>query len=46
MRSVKPGLVDGNLTVRHGHAIAHKVSDRLKELSLSILDVVAHVEPC
>lgn len=37
--------VDGNLTVRHGHEIAHKVSDRLKESSLSVLDVVAHVEP-
>lgn len=38
-------LVDGNLTVREGHCIAHAVSDDLKRCELPILDVVVHVEP-
>ncbi|MBN2507129.1 MAG: cation transporter [Verrucomicrobia bacterium] len=37
--------VDGGLTVRRGHEIAHEVSDRLKTSSLSVQDVVVHVEP-
>jgi cation diffusion facilitator family transporter len=37
--------VDGNLTVRRGHEIAHQVCDRLKASSLSVQDVVVHVEP-
>ena len=37
--------VDGDLTVRRGHEIAHEVSDRLKLSSLSIQHVVVHVEP-
>lgn len=37
--------VDGDLTVRRGHAIAHQVSDRLKASSLSVQDAVVHVEP-
>ena len=37
--------VDGDLTVRRGHEIAHEVSDRLKSSSLSVQDVVVHVEP-
>ena len=38
-------LVDGNLSVREGHRIAHAVSDALKRCDLPILDVVVHVEP-
>lgn len=38
-------LVDGDLTVREGHDIAHVVSDKLKESDLPIRDVVVHVEP-
>ena len=37
--------VDGDLTVRRGHEIAHQVSDHLKASSLSVQDVVVHVEP-
>jgi len=37
--------VDGDLTVRRGHEIAHEVSDRLKLSSLSIQHVVVHIEP-
>jgi len=37
--------VDGDLTVRHGHEIAHQVSDHLKASSLSVQHVVVHVEP-
>jgi divalent metal cation (Fe/Co/Zn/Cd) transporter len=37
--------VDGDLTVRRGHEIAHNVSDRLKSSALSVQDVVVHVEP-
>ena len=38
-------LVDGSLSVREGHDIAHAVSDELKDSSLPIQDVVVHVEP-
>lgn len=38
-------LVNGNLTVREGHRIAHAVSDELKNSPLPIQDVVVHVEP-
>ncbi len=37
--------VDGNETVRGGHAIAHAVKDRLMAHLASISDVVVHVEP-
>jgi cation diffusion facilitator family transporter len=37
--------VDGNLSVRHGHEIGHRVSDRLRSSSLSIQHVIVHVEP-
>ena len=37
--------VDGELTVRRGHEIAHEVSDHLKASSLSVQHVVVHVEP-
>ncbi len=37
--------VDGDETVRGGHAIAHAVKDRLMAHLASISDVVVHVEP-
>ena len=37
--------VDGDLSVRRGHDIAHAVSDQLKSSSLSIQHVVVHIEP-
>ena len=37
--------VDGDLTVRRGHEIAHEVSDRLKSSSLPVQLVMVHVEP-
>lgn len=37
--------VDGDLTVRRGHEIAHDVSNRLKSSALSVQDVTVHVEP-
>jgi len=38
-------VVDGRLTVREGHMIAHEVKDALIESDLGILDVVVHIEP-
>ena len=37
--------VDGDLTVRRGHEIAHQVTDHLKSSPLSIQQVLVHVEP-
>lgn len=37
--------VDGEISVRQGHAIAHGVSDRLKGSRLSIQHVIVHIEP-
>ncbi|HEX3728299.1 MAG TPA: cation transporter dimerization domain-containing protein, partial [Opitutaceae bacterium] len=37
--------VDGNLTVREGHAIAHAVKDALLASALRVTDVSVHVEP-
>ena len=37
--------VDGELSVRRGHEIAHQVTDRLLQSYLPIHDVVVHVEP-
>jgi len=37
--------VDGDLSVRKGHAIAHVVADRLKASTHSVEHVLAHVEP-
>ncbi|HTB81024.1 MAG TPA: cation diffusion facilitator family transporter [Opitutaceae bacterium] len=37
--------VDGGLTVRRGHEIAHAVNDALLRASLAISDVSVHVEP-
>jgi cation diffusion facilitator family transporter len=38
-------VVDGELSVRDGHAIAHRVKDRLLASELGINDVSVHVEP-
>ncbi len=37
--------VDGNLTVREGHAIAHEVKDHLLHSQHRINDVTIHIEP-
>jgi cation diffusion facilitator family transporter len=37
--------VDGDLSVRRGHAIAHEVKQTLLDSKLSILDVTVHIEP-
>ncbi len=37
--------VDGDLSIREGHYIGHKVKDCLIRSSLPIIDVVVHVEP-
>jgi cation diffusion facilitator family transporter len=37
--------VDGNLTVRRGHEIAHEVKQALQDAGLSIIDVTVHIEP-
>jgi len=37
--------VDRDISVKNGHAIGHKVNDRLKKSSLAITDVVIHIEP-
>jgi cation diffusion facilitator family transporter len=37
--------VDGNIPVREGHRIAHRVKDALLESELSIQDVDVHIEP-
>jgi len=37
--------VDGDLTVREGHRIAHEVKDALLAAERGLVDVVVHVEP-
>lgn len=37
--------VDGKISVEKGHDIAHAVKDCLLKASLSLLDVVVHIEP-
>jgi cation diffusion facilitator family transporter len=37
--------VDGNLSVREGHRIAHAVKDRLREMNPAIRDALVHIEP-
>lgn len=37
--------VDADLSVRDGHAIAHRVQDRLKAASIGVGDVLVHIEP-
>ena len=38
-------VVDGDISVRQGHAIGHQVKDALLASDLGILDVTVHVEP-
>lgn len=38
-------VVDGELTVRSGHNLGHRVKDRLLHSELPILDALVHVEP-
>ena len=38
-------IVDGNLSVREGHGIAHQVKDALRASPLRIAEVLVHVEP-
>ncbi len=38
-------IVAGDLSVREGHAIAHRVKDALIAGELPVLDVVVHIEP-
>jgi cation diffusion facilitator family transporter len=38
-------IVDGNLTVRQGHAIAHEVKDSILQQIPRIAEVLVHVEP-
>jgi cation diffusion facilitator family transporter len=38
-------VVDGNVTVKKGHEIAHQVQKRLYEAIPEIRDVVVHIEP-
>ncbi len=37
--------VDGRLPVREGHAIAHRVKDRVLQSELPVLDALVHIEP-
>ena len=37
--------VDGGLPVREGHAIAHRVKDRILQSELPVLDALVHIEP-
>ena len=37
--------VDGSISVRAGHDIAHKVKDAIKQTNTRIADVLVHVEP-
>lgn len=38
-------IVDGSLTVKEGHEIAHQVKDTIKESNERIADVLVHIEP-
>ena len=37
--------VNGNLTVKQGHEIAHRLKDALKEALPEVEDVLIHIEP-
>jgi divalent metal cation (Fe/Co/Zn/Cd) transporter len=37
--------VNGGISVREGHDIAHKVKDAIKQTNTRIADVLVHVEP-
>ncbi len=38
-------VVNGDMTVREGHALSHQVKDRIIEEVTGIQDVLAHIEP-
>ena len=38
-------IVNGNITVKEGHDIAHRLKDTLQEQIPSIASVLIHVEP-
>ncbi len=38
-------IVDGNISVREGHEIAHKLKNRIWEKLPEVADVLIHVEP-
>jgi divalent metal cation (Fe/Co/Zn/Cd) transporter len=38
-------IVDGNMSVRNGHEIAHAVKEALLASDLRVLNVLVHVEP-
>ena len=38
-------IVDGNLTVKKGHEIAHNVKDRIRDELPEIAEILMHVEP-
>jgi cation diffusion facilitator family transporter len=38
-------IVDGDLSVREGHSLAHEVEDRIVETDPRIAEVLVHVEP-
>jgi divalent metal cation (Fe/Co/Zn/Cd) transporter len=37
--------VDGNLTVREGHEIAHHVKETIRRANPRVADVLVHIEP-
>ncbi len=37
--------VDGDLSVREGHRIAHAVKDRIRESNPAVMDALVHIEP-
>src|SRR5438270_725289 len=37
--------VDGDLTVRQGHEIAHRVKDAIRASNPAIVDALVHIEP-
>jgi divalent metal cation (Fe/Co/Zn/Cd) transporter len=38
-------IVDGDLTVREGHDIAHRVKDAIIDAKPQVYDVLVHIEP-
>jgi cation diffusion facilitator family transporter len=38
-------IVDGSLSVNEGHAIAHKVKDKIRSVFPKVSDVLCHMEP-
>ena len=38
-------MVDGDISVRQGHDLAHEVKDSLIDAIIGLVDVTVHVEP-